>query len=74
MYVKYSVHTSFVGIENTNGKASLLSIPAGTILTVTGTVDPVGLVEIELDGARMRCFLLDIQQRATEIDGPCEAT
>ena len=68
MYAKYSVHTSLVGIENFNGKASLLSIPVGSLLTVTGTVDSVGMIEIELDGAKMRCFLLDIQQRATQVD------
>lgn len=68
MYVTYSVHTALVGIENVNGKASLLSIPAGALLTVTGPVDSVGLVEIELDGSRMRCFLLDIEQRATQVD------
>lgn len=68
MYAKYSVHTPFVGIENFNGKASLFSIPVGSLLTVTGSVDSLGLIEIELDGSTMRCFLLDIQQRATQVD------
>lgn len=68
MYAKYSVHTPFVGIENFDGKASLLSIPVGSLLTVTGAIDSVGMIEIELDGSKMRCFLLDIEQRATRLD------
>ena len=61
---RYRLKTSTLGIQNKNGHAGAVVVPADTMLTVRGQVsDADGLVECEWDGNTVSLFARDIKER-----------
>jgi hypothetical protein len=64
----YRVHTAITASKHVSGGGSrFVTIPRGSVITVTGTPKEFDLVDIECQGETLAVFDRDIKERAEEV-------
>jgi hypothetical protein len=64
----YRVHTAITALKHMNaGGSRFVTIPRGSVITVTGTPKEFDFVDIECRGETLAVFNRDIEERTEEV-------
>jgi uncharacterized lipoprotein YbaY len=63
----YRVHADITALKYVSGRLRFITIPRGSVITVSGTPKEFDLVDVEWQGETLAVFERDIRERAEEV-------
>ena len=64
----YRVHTPLAALVHENdGRSRFISIPSGSVITLTGAAKQFDLVDVEWEGRALAVFNRDIEERTEKL-------
>ena len=65
--LSYRVHTAITALKHVSGRSRFVTIPRGSVITVTGTPKEFDFVDIECRGETLAIFNRDIEERTEKV-------
>ena len=63
----YRVHSAMTGMKYESGRLRFVTIPRGSVITVSGTLKEFDFVDVECQGETLAVFDRDIKERSEEV-------
>jgi len=73
--MKYRVREAFIAVcDNAPNPFTFVTLPPGEMITLVGTVQQSGLVDVRYDGQVVAVFMRDVENRTDLVDGEPKAS